>query len=225
VLRSQINAAEYNPRSISEYARKQLATSLEKFGLVETLVWNERTSALVGGHQRLAEIDKQNAYPPADYSLEVSVVNLSVRRERELNVWLNNRSAQGQFDKNLFAKFLEDMPEMTLDDLGMTGADLDFEFGDTGVFDSIFQRENKAAESVAQSAEEIAAHRKEVRDKRTREENRQDTAPEADADYYLMVVFDSARAKEDWLKANGFPNTARFLSHREMEAAMQKVVA
>jgi hypothetical protein len=38
-----------------------------------------------------------------------------------------------------------------------------------------------------------------------------------------MVVFDSARMKEEWLKASGFPNTARFLSYREMEAAMQKV--
>ncbi len=111
----------------------------------------------------------------------------------------------------------------TLDDLGMTAADLDFEFGDTGVFDSIFARENKAGESVVKSAEEIAEHRKATRDKRTAQEHKQDDAPEADADYYLMVVFDCARVKEEWLKASGFPNTARFLSYREMEAAMQKV--
>jgi hypothetical protein len=89
--------------------------------------------------------------------------------------------------------------------------------------DSIFARENKAGESVVKSAEEIAEHRKATRDKRTAQEHKQDDAPEADADYYLMVVFDSARMKEDWLKAGGFPNTARFLSYREMEAAMQKV--
>lgn len=227
VLRSEIKTAEYNPRSLSEYARKRLAESLERFGLVETLVWNEKTGVLVSGHQRLSILDEQYGYPfcvrvcPGnDYSVDVSVVSLSVKREKELNVWLNNRAAQGTFDKDLFAALLKDEPDLKLDDLGMTSVDLDFEFGDTGVFDQIFVRENDAATSITKSAEAIAEHRKEVREKRTAEEHRQDGAPEADGDYYLMLVFPSRNDKEQWLKVNRFPVNSRFISHAEYEAAI-----
>lgn len=51
----QINAAAYNPRADlqpgdPEY--EKLRRSIESFGYVEPIVWNERTGNMVGGHQR-----------------------------------------------------------------------------------------------------------------------------------------------------------------------------
>ena len=53
---SKLNPAAYNPRKDlqpgdAEY--QKLARSLEQFGCVEPVVWNERTGNVVGGHQRL----------------------------------------------------------------------------------------------------------------------------------------------------------------------------
>ena len=53
---SRVNAAAYNPRKDlrpedPEY--KKLLRSIDEFGFVEPLIWNRRTSNLVGGHQRL----------------------------------------------------------------------------------------------------------------------------------------------------------------------------
>ena len=53
---AQLKAAEYNPRrdlqpEDAEY--KKLRRSIEEFGYVEPIIWNERTGNVVGGHQRL----------------------------------------------------------------------------------------------------------------------------------------------------------------------------
>ena len=52
---AELIPAPYNPRlklKIHEPARRKLAASLREFGLVEPLVWNERTGHVVGGHAR-----------------------------------------------------------------------------------------------------------------------------------------------------------------------------
>lgn len=40
--------ADYNPRTISDAALKGLAASIERFGLVEPVVWNKRTGIIIG---------------------------------------------------------------------------------------------------------------------------------------------------------------------------------
>ena len=47
IPREDILNAPYNPRTLSDYARKKLRKRLETDGLVETLVWNARTGHLV----------------------------------------------------------------------------------------------------------------------------------------------------------------------------------
>lgn len=47
-------AAPYNPRRISEDAAAGLRGSIETFGDLSGIVWNERTGNLVAGHQRVA---------------------------------------------------------------------------------------------------------------------------------------------------------------------------
>ena len=53
---ADMERATYNPRvelqpGDAEY--ETLKRSLEQFGMVEPVVWNERTNRVVGGHQRL----------------------------------------------------------------------------------------------------------------------------------------------------------------------------
>lgn len=59
----KLNPAAYNPRKDlkpgdPEY--EKLKRSLDTFGCVEPIVWNERTGNVVGGHQRLKVLKNQN---------------------------------------------------------------------------------------------------------------------------------------------------------------------
>ena len=107
VRRSQIHKAAYNPRKISEAARNKLATSMHEFGLVIPLVWNRQTGNLVGGHQRLDILDAENMPHGGDYEIEVSVVDLTLEREKVLNVALNKIG--GEFDDDKLQSLLDEL--------------------------------------------------------------------------------------------------------------------
>lgn len=99
----QLVPAPYNPRRpLTRRAAQKLKASLAEFGLVEPLVWNERTGHVVGGHARLA-ILRDLGYT----SVPVSVVNLDDDRERALNVVLNNQEAQGRYDPRKLLDLLD----------------------------------------------------------------------------------------------------------------------
>ncbi|HEM1947432.1 TPA: ParB N-terminal domain-containing protein, partial [Listeria monocytogenes] len=80
---SKINPAAYNPRidlMPGDLEYEKLKKSIEEFGYIDPLIWNERTGNLVGGHQRykiLLEGKPEN--------LTVSVVNLDINQEKALN--------------------------------------------------------------------------------------------------------------------------------------------
>jgi len=93
---TEIKPAPYNPRTISEDALNGLAQSLERFGVVEPIIWNERTKHIVGGHQRF-EVLKQRG----DVEAQVIVVTLDDLEEKALNVTLNNPNVAGHFTDNL----------------------------------------------------------------------------------------------------------------------------
>lgn len=55
---SLLNAAPYNPRKDlqpgdPEY--QKIARSIEKYGCVEPIIWNEKTGNVIGGHQRVVK--------------------------------------------------------------------------------------------------------------------------------------------------------------------------
>lgn len=112
---SSLTPAPYNPRRTlppSSAAYRKLRKSLEEFGLVEPLVWNELTGHVVGGHARLAILRELGAT-----EVPVSVVRLDKAREKALNVVLNNQEAQSRYDPDKLAEVLhelEDLPELEL---------------------------------------------------------------------------------------------------------------
>lgn len=113
VLRSQITLAAYNPRKISEKARKQLKANLKRVGLMGGIVWNESSGNLVSGHQKVGIMDEVNKYNlqthENDYKIRVEVVHLTEKEEKEQNLFMNNRAVQGEFDDDMLIQMLGDI--------------------------------------------------------------------------------------------------------------------
>ena len=109
---AELVPAPYNPRRelpATAPAYRKLKASLERFGLVEPLVWNELTGRVVGGHLRLRILRDLGVA-----AVPVSVVRLSEAAEKALNLVLNNREAQGRPDAAKLADILaelEPLPE------------------------------------------------------------------------------------------------------------------
>jgi len=120
----QLTPAPYNPRKSlkpNDPAYKKLRASLERFGLVEPLIWNETSGHLVGGHLRF-RILKELGHN----ELPVSVVRLNAAEEKALNVVLNNQEAQGAYDPHKLLDVLSELRELP-------------EFDSTGFDDSVFK--------------------------------------------------------------------------------------
>lgn len=128
----ELDPAPWNPRAIGDRALDGLRASIDRFGLVEPIVWNERTGHVIGGHQRLKVLQAKGVE-----ETEVVVVDLPEAEEKALNVTLNNPNIQGHFTKGLQVVLDEvkiEVPgmfvELQLDDLhievpadGEAGAD------------------------------------------------------------------------------------------------------
>lgn len=116
---SKINPAPYNPRvdlQPGDPDYEKLKRSIEEFGYVEPIVWNERTGNLVGGHQRYKIlVDEQGST-----EVDVSVVSLDETKEKALNLALNKIS--GAWDEEKLAQVLADLQESELD-ISLSGFD------------------------------------------------------------------------------------------------------
>jgi ParB-like nuclease family protein len=128
IARGMIHEAPYNPNQMVASSFAALKDNIKASGLVDTLIWNEKTGNLVGGHHRLHALDLLEGNK--NYTLGVAVVSLSEKREMEMNIFLNNAQAQGHFDKSRFFAMLADEPLISLDAIGFSINDLKMEFGD-----------------------------------------------------------------------------------------------
>lgn len=114
----KINPAPYNPRERlqpGDPAYDDIKASVEAFGLVEPLVWNERSGNLVGGHQRLNVLIESGAT-----EVPCSVVDLDDDHEKALNIRLNKSG--GRWDYLSLNNLLGEL-SVTLDDIKLTGYD------------------------------------------------------------------------------------------------------
>ena len=116
---SKLNPAPYNPRKDlqpgdPEYIK--LANSMEHFGYVEPIIWNQRTGNVIGGHQRLKVL-----VATGHTEVDVSVVDLSLADEKALNLALNK--IDGAWDDDLLAALMKDLEEGGEVDALLTGFD------------------------------------------------------------------------------------------------------
>ncbi|WPC11294.1 DNA methylase [Riemerella anatipestifer] len=127
ILRSQITPAPYNPRKITDEARKALKKNIKANGIIGGMVWNELTTNLVSGHQKLSIADEVNKYNPStkenDYEIKVEVINVDLKTEKELNIFFNSKSVQGEMD---YQKLALIVPDIDVDLAGLDDIDLSF---------------------------------------------------------------------------------------------------
>jgi len=110
--------AEYNPRKDlkpgdAEY--EKLKRSIEQFGYVEPVIWNQTTGKVVGGHQRLKVLMDMGIT-----EVECVVIEMGVEKEKALNIALNKIS--GEWDKDKLALLISDL-QGTNFDVSLTGFD------------------------------------------------------------------------------------------------------
>ena len=110
--------ADYNPRKDlkpgdPEY--EKLKRSIEQFGYVEPVIWNEKTGRVVGGHQRLKVLTDIGIT-----EVDVVVVDMDTEKEKALNIALNKIS--GEWDTEKLALVIADL-QGTDFDVSLTGFD------------------------------------------------------------------------------------------------------
>ena len=90
---SDLIPAPYNPRQSTAKQEKHLKESLEKFGLVEPIIFNKQTGYIVGGHFRVRELKKLGIK-----EIECVIVDLNEEDEKELNIRLNANTGSWDWD-------------------------------------------------------------------------------------------------------------------------------
>ena len=121
--------ADYNPREDlkpgdAEY--EKLKRSIEQFGYVEPVIWNQTTGHVVGGHQRLKVLMDMGMT-----EVDCVVVAMDEEKEKALNIALNKIS--GDWDKDKLALLIADLQGADFD-VSLTGfepAEIDDLFKDT----------------------------------------------------------------------------------------------
>lgn len=169
--RSEIRNAAYNPRKITKEAKEKLKKGLETHGLVSPLTWNRRTGNLVSGHQRIAQIDAIEG--TKDYTLQVAVIDVDAKQEKEINILLNNQAAMGEFDIDKLVELVEDIDYSAA---GFGADDMEDLLGDIDI--DMFTDED--VEKRRENYEEGIAHRKRMQNASYRENN---------VEFYTNLIF------------------------------------
>ncbi|MCT4143005.1 DNA methylase [Elizabethkingia anophelis] len=239
ILRSSFSFSDYNPRTISDDARKKLKANIKKNGIIGGLVVNEQTGSLVSGHQRVSIADEVNKYDPEtgknDYEIKVEIVNVDLKTEKELNIFFNSKSVMGEMD---YAKLALMIPDIDVDIAGLDDVDMSFiemempepvevdvptfepqaskkEKSITQELDnSISVPEASVSEMERQEAEEKSRQEKIDAVKKVKEQVKQGAVYEGDP--YFTVSFDSFENKVFFLEQFGISADVKIIKGEEL---------
>lgn len=180
------------------------------------LVWNEATGHLVEGHQRIDLLDELEG--SSDYSLDVSVVTLSDKVEREQNVFLNATTFTGEFD-------LPALKAMIDGGLDYSAAGLDlYDLNVLGV-DAVILKQQAQDNEPDDYEEEV---------ERTPEEKKQAIKEEKariaeriegrfdDGEAYVTISFDSYKDKSGWMLKYGFGPSDLFVKGEVLQQIIEQ---
>jgi hypothetical protein len=185
---------------------------MKRVGLVQPIVWNQRTGHVVAGHQRLEQLDSLEGRK--DYNLDVAVIDVPEKTEKEINVFLNNELAQGTWDISKLDVLMNDGV-----DLGNCG----FEKFELQVLlpsfapvmtDALQQQVGEVGQMVADVEKDLATKRA-MRQKIKDEMHARDgvSHPEiADTNLYLVLCFRNREESDAFLNLLKLPLTERYIS-------------
>lgn len=117
---ADLQPADYNPRKDlkpGDADYEKLKRSIEEFGYVDPIIWNERTGRICGGHQRYKILKAQGIE-----EAEVVIVNFDEEKEKAFNIALNK--VNGEWDNDKLALLLTDLDAADFD-VSLTGFDPD----------------------------------------------------------------------------------------------------
>jgi hypothetical protein len=203
VHRSQLKGAEYNPRYMPAAAKVKLKETLAIHGLVQPIVWNKRTGNIVGGHQRITQLDSLEK--SSDYSLTVAVVDVDEKTERELNLLLNNPAVCGEWDLPKLQTLLNEV-----------------EMIKTGFDDGEFMRLFGTAPSQPDASQQVELNAKLAEVKDAYNKLWQANRTKDDTDFYNVVVFGSYGDRLEFLKEFGFEDN-RYIDGRTLLQVMRHI--
>jgi hypothetical protein len=200
--RNEFKGADYNPRKITEEAKKKLQRFLKNNGLWSPIVINKRTMTIISGHQRVAILD--NLIKKTDYELTVSLVDVDEKLEATGNVFMNNASAQGEWDTFALQDLRDIFPDIDyVDDFGFDESEIDIMLGDIlkdSEPESVGAMIDPMKEAKKLSAEDFRQMKQDQRDKAKAENETGKSYNLEEADYVVQVVFPNNREKADFMR-------------------------
>jgi hypothetical protein len=202
IHRSQLKEAEYNPRLLGEAEKRKLRQGIKRHGMVAPITWNARTGRIVGGHQRIAQLDALAGTP--DYELTVARIDVDESREKEINLLLNNSAAQGDWDLEALSKLVKD-PTLDLVGMGFDHADLYRLFGDTPI-----EERNEQLDELAQKVREARDRYNAIEEK-----NKSKNATE----FYCLLIFRSSEQLNRFFEVAKLPDN-RYQSGEEIASRL-----
>lgn len=136
---SELKAADYNPRKMTEKEERDLEESIEEFGAVVPVVVNigKRKNILIGGHQRTRLYEKQGI---KEIEVVVPSRELTKAEEKKLNLRLNKNVGSWDFDK------LKEIDLTMLLEVGFGDDDLQTIYDDQEVIDDDFDVQRRVRE-------------------------------------------------------------------------------
>lgn len=188
--------------------------------MVGGIVVNKTTGyTIVGGHQKVAILDELNKYNTStqegDYVLRVELIEVDLKTEKELNITLNNHRVGGDWDYDALRELL---PSIDYDSVGFTAEDLTIigvdyymntpeeEYLSSDIehlYQPIEQERQQAQLDRAQSVANIKALKSEV--------NSQAQEKAQNLDAYVVLSFDSFKAKAEFCEQFGYDAYEKFL--------------
>lgn len=145
---SDLQFAEYNPRSATKKEAAELKKSLERFGFVEPVVVNsdpKRKNVIIGGHFRVRTAKDLGLKEVPVHYIKIS----DEKKERELNLRLNKNL--GHWNAELLVEFDENM----LLDVGFEADELDKMFADLKMDDPDSDKDDEVPELGEDSKTQI----------------------------------------------------------------------
>jgi len=248
--RSQIKPADYNPRRITDEARKALKKNIKENGIIGGMVWNKQTGNLVSGHQKLNIADEVNKYEAGnDYEIKVEVIEVDLKKEKELNIFFNSKAVQGEMDYKKLAQIYPDIDTALagLDDVDVSMIEIELPNTDHIEIPSFEPQEEKKInsdyeKSIAQElstakhvpeasvqemerkeAKELTPEEKKAKIKEIKEKVKQ--AAVLQGEPYFTVSFSDYDSKVMFLEYLGFNPEDSYIKGEELQQKMEEVYA